>query len=284
MFIHSIQTPTRHSHISNEMEKDGADIMQVCVLACQVLEDNAVTNAGIGCNLSFRGFAEADALLCDSSSCSGAVAAVPGIRNPIIAASIVHNNRKLHTIYGLVQPNLLAGQGARDWIETRMPSLLCSNDDLITSASRSKFQRALHSFQQRQDQDLHSRQDTVGVVMMRGDGFCCCAISSGGTQLKSSGRVGHAALVGAGGCAKSFGTCSATACCTGTGEDVSERYLAYRVVDGVAREGPENWVEISADCFEVSSARSAHLGCVGLYKSNDEQRMYAVVTNILLLT
>ena len=108
--------------------------------------------------------------------------------------------------------------------------------------------------------------------MMRGDGLCCCAISSGGTQLKSSGRVGHAALVGAGGCARTFGTCSATACCTGTGEDVSERYLAYRVVDGVARDGPEDWMELSAECFEVSRARTAHLGCIGLHKSKDEQR------------
>jgi isoaspartyl peptidase/L-asparaginase-like protein (Ntn-hydrolase superfamily) len=272
IYIVMILNLTHYSHIVTEMEKDGSDMMQVCVLACQVLEDNVITNAGIGCNLSSLGFAEADALLCDSSGCSGAVAAVPGIRNPILAASIVHKNRKLEKVHGLVQPNLLAGQGARDWIETRMPSLLCSNNDLITSASRAKFQRALHIFQQRQDQDLRSRQDTVGVVMMRGDGFCCCAISSGGTQLKSSGRVGHAALVGAGGCARSFGTCSATACCTGTGEDVSERCLAYRVVDGVAHEGPEHWVELSTECFDDSRARTAYLGCLGLHKSNDEQR------------
>ena len=49
-------------------------------------------------------------------------------------------------------------------------------------------------------------------------------------------------------------------------EDVSERYLAYRVVDGVARDGPEDWMELSAECFEVSSARTAHLGCIGLHK------------------
>jgi isoaspartyl peptidase/L-asparaginase-like protein (Ntn-hydrolase superfamily) len=265
--------PPHESQISTEMEKDGADMMQVCVLACQVLEDNAATNAGTGCNLSFHGCAEADALICDSSGCSGAVAAVPGIRNPIIAASLVHSNRKAGTIHGLVQPNLLVGQGARDWVEARMPSLLCSNDDLLTNASRAKFQRALHLFRQRREQEQQSRQDTVGVVMMRGDGFCCCAISSGGTQLKSSGRVGHAALVGAGGCTRTFGTCSVTACCTGTGEDISERYLAYRVAEGIAREGPEDWVELSANCFEVSSTRTAHLGCIGLYKAKQEQRM-----------
>jgi isoaspartyl peptidase/L-asparaginase-like protein (Ntn-hydrolase superfamily) len=255
------------------MERDGADMLHVCVLACQVLEDNAVTNAGTGCNLTFHGCAEADALLCDSSSCSGAIAAVPGIRNPIIAASLVHGNRKLQATDGLVQPNLLAGQGARDWIGARMPSLLCSNDALITSASNAKFQRALHLFRLRQNQDPHARQDTVGVVMMRADGFCCCSISSGGTQLKSSGRVGHAALLGAGGCARTFDTCSATACCTGTGEDITERYLAYRVVDAVAREGPEDWVEVGTECLKVSSPLKAHLGCIGLHKANNEQRM-----------
>ena len=255
------------------MEKDGADMMHVCVLACKVLEDSVVTNAGTGCNLTVHGCAEGDALLCDSSGCSGAVAAVPGIRNPIIAASLVHSNRKLGAIDGLVQPNLLSGRGARDWVEARMPSLLCSNDDLITSASFAKFQRALHLFQLRQTQDAHSRQETVGVVMMNVDGFCCCSISSGGTQLKSSGRVGHAALVGAGGCARTFDTCSVTACCTGTGEDITERFLAYRVVDGVAHEGPEDWVEVSAECFKASSARTAHLGCIGLHKAKDEPRM-----------
>jgi isoaspartyl peptidase/L-asparaginase-like protein (Ntn-hydrolase superfamily) len=256
------------------MEKDGADMMRVCVLACRALEDNVITNAGRGCNLSLNGRAEADALLCDSSGCSGAVAAVPGIRNPIIAASLVHENRKLGAIDGLVQPNLLSGEGARDWVKARNPSLLCSNDDMITSASHAKFKRALQLFHLRQNQDAHSRQDTVGVVMMRGDGFCCCSISSGGTQLKSSGRVGHAALVGAGGCSRTFDCCSATACCTGTGEDITERYLAYRIVDGVARQGPEDWVEVSTDCFDVSSARKAHLGCIGLHKARDEQRMH----------
>ena len=260
------------TQISTEMERDGADMVQVCVLACQVLEDDVLTNAGVGCNLSSHGIAEADALLCDSSGCSGAVAAVPGVRNPIIAASIVHSNRKLEKIHGLVQPNMLAGQGARLWLEARMPSLLCSNDDLITSASRTKFQRALHLLQQRQDQDIRCRQDTVGVVMMRADGFCCCAMSSGGTQLKSSGRVGHAALVGAGGCSRTFENCSVTACCSGTGEDISERYLAYRVVHGLARDGPEYWAELSAESFEVPNARAVHLGCIGLHKSNDELR------------
>ena len=56
---------------------------------------------------------------------------------------------------------------------------------------------------------------------------------------------------------------------TGTGEDVSERYLAYRGVDGVARDGPEDWMVLSADCLEVSSARIAHPGCIGLHNSTE---------------
>ena len=85
--------------------------------------------------------------------------------------------------------------------------------------------------------------------------------------------MGHSALVGAGGFTRTFGTCSVTACCTGTGEDIRERYLAYRVAEGIAREGPEDWVELSANCFEVSSTRTAHLGCIGLYEAKQEQRM-----------
>jgi isoaspartyl peptidase/L-asparaginase-like protein (Ntn-hydrolase superfamily) len=270
---HAFLKPMCNLQISTEMEKDGADMLRACVLACKVLEDDAITNAGLGCKLTANGCVEADALLCDSSGCSGAVAAVPGIRNPIMAASIIHSNRKLGTFQGLVQPNLLVGHGAREWVKSRMPSLLCSNEDLITSASRQKFERALHLFNQRQQQDHQSRQDTVGVVMMDGDGFCCSAISSGGIQLKCSGRVGHAALLGAGACAKAFESCSLTACCTGTGEDINESYLAFRIVDGLARKGPEEWMELSSECFEISRDRTAHLGCIGLHKCKDEQRM-----------
>ncbi|KXS20377.1 N-terminal nucleophile aminohydrolase [Gonapodya prolifera JEL478] len=84
--------------------------------AVAVLEDNPVTNAGTGSNLTLDGHVECDAaVMCGRSGAFGAVGAVPGVKNPVLGAHVVMAQEAggaLPLPGGRVAPMLLAGKGA----------------------------------------------------------------------------------------------------------------------------------------------------------------------------
>ncbi|KAK1267616.1 putative threonine aspartase [Acorus gramineus] len=88
--------------------------------AIQVLEDDPITNAGRGSNLTERGHVECDASIMDGSSGAfGAVGAVPGVRNAIqIAAHLAKEQMKGPSLLGRIPPIFLVGQGAREWAKS----------------------------------------------------------------------------------------------------------------------------------------------------------------------
>ncbi|KAK1290798.1 putative threonine aspartase [Acorus calamus] len=89
--------------------------------AIQVLEDDPITNAGRGSNLTERGHVECDASIMDGSSGAfGAVGAVPGVRNAIqIAAHLAKEQMKGPSSLGRIPPIFLVGQGAREWAKSK---------------------------------------------------------------------------------------------------------------------------------------------------------------------
>ncbi|KAK1314458.1 putative threonine aspartase [Acorus calamus] len=89
--------------------------------AIQVLEDDPITNAGRGSNLTERGHVECDASIMDGSSGAfGAVGAVPGVRNAIqIAAHLAREQMKGPSSLGRIPPIFLVGQGAREWAKSK---------------------------------------------------------------------------------------------------------------------------------------------------------------------
>ena len=84
------------------------------IAAISALEDNYLTNAGLGSNLNSNGFVECDASLMDGSDLKwGAVGALQGIKNPIKAAECVLRGQLNELPLGLISPTILVGDGAK---------------------------------------------------------------------------------------------------------------------------------------------------------------------------
>jgi len=84
--------------------------------AISSLEDNCLTNAGLGSNLNSSGFVECDASIMNGADLKwGAVGALQGIKNPIGAAKSILNEQNKTLPLGLIAPSILVGEGARLW-------------------------------------------------------------------------------------------------------------------------------------------------------------------------
>ncbi|KAI0297108.1 nucleophile aminohydrolase [Russula brevipes] len=91
---------------------------------------------------------------------------------------------------------------------------------------------------------MHARQDTVGAVVLVGSGANCrdgqqhqlaAGVSSGGLLLKQSGRVGEAAIFGAGCWAEHLSGGRSVACSvSGQGELITQSSLAKTLAERIA--------------------------------------------------
>lgn len=171
-------------------------------------------------------------------SCAGALA---DIKNPIVVANGILNAQRVRKPCGLVPPSILVGAGAKSWaIENQQSSvadlktgMLCVSvrlEELITVLPV-RSQR-VHSQYKRKLEDCAIeesaktvRLDTVGAVAISRSGETASGVSSGGISLKTVGRIGQAAMFGAG--------CWATenvACTTsGVGEYIVRTLLARQL-------------------------------------------------------
>ncbi|CEG69447.1 hypothetical protein RMATCC62417_05523 [Rhizopus microsporus] len=90
-------------------------------MAIKILEDDPITNAGYGSNLTIKGTVECDASIMEGARGTfGAVGAVSGIKNPIMTAKqLVFEDLRL-----------LVGQGAKEWAKTRNHTIV-EDEELI---------------------------------------------------------------------------------------------------------------------------------------------------------
>ncbi|OQD96054.1 hypothetical protein PENSOL_c017G07015 [Penicillium solitum] len=95
--------------------KSGGTAIDAVEAALMVLEDNPITNAGFGSNLNAKGVVEGDASIVDHHGISGAVGAVPNIRNPIMLARKIYDKSNVQMGMSRVPPNFLVGEGAKDF-------------------------------------------------------------------------------------------------------------------------------------------------------------------------
>ncbi|KAI9311161.1 threonine aspartase 1-like protein [Dichotomocladium elegans] len=196
--------------------------------AIRVLEDDPVTNAGTGSNLSLHGTVECDASIMDGKTGGyGAVGAAGGIKNPILAAKQMAEESTGLLPLGRVPPMLLTGQGASDWAKQRG---LQVDENLITQEAFDTYIRHMEM--------LAEVNDTVGAIAVDAEGHVAAGVSSGGISLKYPGRVGEAAMYGCGCWAEEEQDATTGIACStsGTGEQIMRTMITSKCVDQMRRE------------------------------------------------
>ncbi|KAH9892580.1 N-terminal nucleophile aminohydrolase [Cubamyces lactineus] len=241
----------------------GDKALQGVVEAVTVLEDEECLNAGYGSNLTLSGDVECDASIMDGNTGDfGAVGAVGGAKNPIALAHKVLQYSRMPDPLGRIPPLLLVSKGAEDF--ARIRGMTCSPESMITPRASLEWQKWKGLLETAQaasteagipppGQGSHSpclegfrdRQDTVGAVVMDEASLMAAGVSSGGLLLKHPGRIGEAAIYGAGCWATPHTACSVS----GAGEYITRAALARTVCEAVEAAGDDGDIHSILDAI-----------------------------------
>ncbi|XP_071051623.1 threonine aspartase 1 isoform X2 [Onthophagus taurus] len=213
--------------------KDGGSALDAVKAAVTVLENDPLTNAGFGSNLTTNGCVEGDASIMDGSTLFyGGCGAVQQVKNPIELAHNLCLKQSETLPMGLIPPSLLVADGAQDHAK-REGLKTCLNKELISPKALKqfyKYKKLIDEHENTLDQD-GERMDTVGAVCIDNLGRVASGCSSGGLIMKRPGRVGQAALYASGVWADSFNRDepSVAVCTTGCGEHLVQTQLAKEI-------------------------------------------------------
>jgi beta-aspartyl-peptidase (threonine type) len=167
-----------------EVLATGGSALDAVTSAVVALEDDPLFNAGRGSVFTAAGTQEMDACVMEGAThCAGAVAAIFGPRNPVLAARAVMEHSR-HV--------LLVGEGALAFC--KQAGLALAEPRYFYSEQRC---RELQLALERPD-DTARCHGTVSAVARDRDGNLAAATSTGGRTGKAPGRVGDSAIVGAG--------------------------------------------------------------------------------------
>ncbi len=213
--------------------KKGMPAIEAVVAAARHLEDDPVFNAGTGAALNLRGEVECDAsVMVGEGLRAGAVAAVRGVKNPILLARRVMEETdhvlvagegagELAALWGLRDGNEPTAGRRRKWEEAKRA--LGIEDDPSTAR--------LVALLKRHPELAASRRGTIGAVAVDARGGAAAATSTGGVTLKLAGRIGDTPLLGAG----TYATAAGAASATGRGELMIRALTTRTVCDLLAR-------------------------------------------------
>jgi len=154
----------------------GESALDSVVSAIVKLEDSGLLDAGKGSFLNAAGFVENDAsLMRGHTGNAGAVAAMPRLKNPIVAARIAME-RTSHVLFvGKTGEETLVGLGAEEI------------SDPLSYFTPPEF-----------SDHLPPNEGTVGAVALDRHGHLAAGTSTGGRSGQLAGRVGDSPIIGAG--------------------------------------------------------------------------------------
>ena len=205
-----LNTTIDHLH---KMLESGATAVEVVAQAVVLLEDVGLFHAGKGSSVTTNGRVELDASIMDGSNASaGAVAAITGIKNPILLAKHV----MFSTPHVLLVCSPAEEIAANIGLEKVSPEYFVPCDVAATNVFGVESKHGVHG--------------TVGAVARDRTGNVAAGTSTGGTLHKPAGRVGDTPIIGAGTFARNnIGAVS----CTGYGEYFIRTAAATTVIQRI---------------------------------------------------
>ncbi|SJK97498.1 uncharacterized protein ARMOST_00750 [Armillaria ostoyae] len=175
--------------------------------AVSILEDDPCLNAGFGSNLTLQGTVECDASIMDGArKAFGSVGATTGIKNPIRLARSVLEHSQIPDPLGRIPPLTLVSPGANSFAEHHLDRRYIVDPTSLASQQAvenwkywtTNLNKATQGLEVVDCEKLHDVQDTVGAIAWSSPSDIAAGVSSGGLLLKHSGRIGEAAVYGAG--------------------------------------------------------------------------------------
>ncbi len=215
-----------------KVQRSGGSALDAAEAAVRRLEDEPLLNAGTGSYLQADGVARLDASLMASDGRAGAVAQVPGLKNPVRLARYLLE-QDAHIMLSGQEALQLALRLGHDAAVVATPGKIAYWQENLRDAYLRLDYAAMGADWKAENP---RRLGTVGCVALDSAGRLAAATSTGGTGQCYPGRVGDTPIIGAG----TYCTPQVGVSMTGVGERImillSAKRLADLVADGRAPE------------------------------------------------